>query len=59
MADNSNPAAMIDLDFCRYNVVTDSNEYTSTTVYSRTERDEVVSDLEAQGWTCYMSQVII
>lgn len=47
---------MIDLDFCR--LFLGENQYTSTTAYSPVERDEVVSDLEAQGWTLYMSREV-
>lgn len=57
MADNSNPSFMVDLDFCR--LYLGENQYTSTTAYSQDEAATVTDDLNAQGWTLYMSQRII
>lgn len=54
MPNDTNTFYMVDLDFCRSFL--DENQYTSVTVYNPVEKQEVIDDLAAQGWTLYMSR---
>lgn len=49
MADNSNPAVMIDLDFARYSHL--GLENTSTTAYTRADFRKIIAEHRAQGWS--------
>lgn len=56
MPNDTNTFYMVDLDFCRYNVLTGLDEYIGTTVYNPADKDREIEDMKAAGWYHYMTR---